>query len=172
MRSSQTDETECYTCNKINIAVGPPVNKENDDKMVDSLMNSAGKKIICGGTTAKIFAKLLNKKIKIIPDKNKIFPPKGEIEGFYLVLEGIITLSKTLEILEQNYKCVKSSNPAQELANEMLNATHIEFFIGNKVNPAYYNPDFPIQKDQKTQIISKIIEKLKTYGKKVEIHCY
>ena len=174
MNPLQADETECCSYNKVSIAIGPPVNKENDKIMVNSLMNSAGKKIICGGTTAKIVAKLLNKPIKVLPDKNKTIPPKGEIDGIHLVFEGLITLSKTLEILEQNcFENLKTSlNPAQELAFELIGATHIEFYIGNKENQAYNNPDFPVQIGQKKILISKIIEKLKICGKKVEVHSY
>jgi serine/threonine protein phosphatase PrpC len=85
----------------LTIAVGPPVDKLNDCEMVNHFLHSPGKKIICGGTTANIVAKTLNTEIKVVLDKSKSnVPPKGEISGIDLVTEGIITLSKTVDILD------------------------------------------------------------------------
>lgn len=86
----------------LTVVVGPPVEKEKDAEMVNLFLHSPGKKIICGGTTANIVAKIMNKDIKVILDNSKSnVPPKAEIEGIDLVTEGIITLSKTVEILDK-----------------------------------------------------------------------
>lgn len=85
----------------LTVAVGPPVEKNKDVEMVSLFLHSPGKKVVCGGTTANIVAKAMNKEIKVVLDKNNSnVPPKGEIEGIDLVTEGIITLSKTVEILD------------------------------------------------------------------------
>ena len=65
-------------------------------------MGSAGKKIVCGGTTAHIVARELNVEYKSsteIIDEN--VPPRGYIEGIDLVTEGVLTLRKACEILRK-----------------------------------------------------------------------
>lgn len=113
----------------LTIAVGPPKDKENDQKLVENFMKTSGRKVICGGTTANIIAKALNKEIKVILNNNKDnVPPKGEIEGVDLVTEGVITLSKVVEVFEnvrnktgrhdnsrlQNIKAIYSSGDATQ----------------------------------------------------------
>ena len=46
----------------IDIFTGPPKDIEDDKYMVEKLLESKGKKVICGGTTANIVARELNKK--------------------------------------------------------------------------------------------------------------
>jgi len=85
----------------LTMIAGPPVDKEKDNEMVNHFLHSPGKKVVCGGTTANIVARSLNKEIRVILDNKKSnIPPKAEIEGIDLVTEGIITLSKTVEILD------------------------------------------------------------------------
>ena len=86
----------------LTIAVGPPVDKNKDEEMVNIFMHSHGRKAVCGGTTANIVSRILNKEIHVIlNDKNKNVPPKAEIEGIDLVTEGVITLSRTVEVLDK-----------------------------------------------------------------------
>ena len=100
------------------LAFGPPVDKEMDHQMVEMFLNSPGKKIICGGTTANIVARSLNKDIKVICDHDDYsIPPKAKIDGIDLVTEGIITLSKTVEIVDKvkPYNIKKENNSMQNL---------------------------------------------------------
>ena len=61
------------------------------------MMGSAGKKIVCGGTTANIVARELNVEYKLIQKLlMKIVPPIGYIEGIDLVTEGVLTLKKIM----------------------------------------------------------------------------
>jgi len=84
------------------IAVGPPMSKKSDKDFCKTFIKAKGRKIICGGTTASIIAKHLKKEVQVLLQKNEMsVPPKAKIQGIELVTEGIITLSKALEILDE-----------------------------------------------------------------------
>jgi hypothetical protein len=86
------------------LITGPPFYKVKDFDFVGRIKNFQGKKIICGGTTAEIIARELNIEVKIQhfrKDANAL-PPAAHMEGFELISEGILTLGKVEDILE-NY---------------------------------------------------------------------
>lgn len=82
----------------LNIAIGPPSKKEQDISMANNFLSLPGRKIICGGTTAKIIAKSLNKKVEVVQNSARgKLPSKLRIDGINLVTEGMLTLSQVLE---------------------------------------------------------------------------
>ena len=79
---------------------GPPINKNKDKEVVYKIMGSAGKKIVCGGTTANIVARELDVEYRSSTEIiDEDVPPIGYIEGIDLVTEGVLTLRKSCEIL-------------------------------------------------------------------------
>ena len=61
-----------------------------------------GRHVVCGGTTAKIAADYLGKKIVDDPyiQNDPDIPAMGKIEGVDLTTEGVLTLSRVLEYAE------------------------------------------------------------------------
>ena len=87
----------------LTMMVGPPVNVRDDETVVKRLLSSRGKKVVCGGTTANIVARITGKKLTVDLDSmNDMIPPTGKIEGIDLVTEGMLTLSYTSELLRSN----------------------------------------------------------------------
>lgn len=86
------------------VMVGPPSNKEDDEKVVKRLLEATGKKICCGGTTSTIVARVTNRELKtdsifnLLPD----VPPKGFIDGIDLVTEGVLTFTKSISVIEKS----------------------------------------------------------------------
>ena len=168
--------------NSLVVAIGPPVEKAKDNELVNTVLKFDGKKIICGGTTANIFAKQMNHEIKVDIEKNEEnIPPKATIKGIDLVTEGVITLAKTKEILEQDI--IKSDNPAlltykepknpsQELVNAFYKADSIKFLVGTAVNSIYTGYDFPLESKLKIKLVLDIAEKLTKLCKEVEIEYF
>jgi len=164
------------------VAIGPPVDKAKDKEVVNKVLRFEGKKVICGGTTANIFAKCMNRELKVDIKKNKEkIPPKATIQGIDLVTEGVITLAKTKEILEQDilksddpalltYK--EPENPSQELVNAFYKADSIKFLVGTAVNSIYTNYDFPLESKLKIKLVLDIAEKLTKLCKEVEIEYF
>lgn len=164
------------------VFTGPPQNPEDDEKVIEHLMKSEGKKIVCGGTAAQITARILGKEIITsteFVDAN--IPPTAKIEGIDLVTEGVLTLAHTRELLLRyidpavQYKELRElerKDGASRLAKALLSATDITFLIGKAINPAHQNPDFPKELSIKLNIVKEIGDILEKMGKNVEMIYY
>lgn len=110
--------------NVLNVAIGPAVNENYDREYVDKFFSLDGEKIICGGSTAKMFAKVLNKEIETEQTQtiNNI-PAKSYMDGVDLVTEGVLTLDKTLKWFdfthefEFQYEYIKSLHDINKIYN-------------------------------------------------------
>ena len=168
------------------VMVGPASSAEMDGEQVRRLMAASGKKIVCGGTTSKIVARELGKKIDVdLKYYDDDVPPTAYIEGVDLVTEGILTLSaaeKLMEACQKEYGSnVKSSDPvnlekkdgATKLVKMLVqDCTDIVFMMGQADNPAHQNIDAPINLSIKVRIIQHMAELLEQMGKKSVIEYY
>jgi hypothetical protein len=164
----------------IDIFTGPPKNIEDDKYMIKKLLESKGKKVICGGTTANIVARELNRKIDIdLESFNKEVPPMGYMKGMDLVTEGLLTLNKTAEIIgeyisQKKNKVITSpiegADGASRLSKMLIEeGTHIHIWVGQAINPAHQNPLFPSDFNLKIKVVKELEKYLKKLGKYVEI---
>jgi len=162
----------------VNLMIGPPEHKEDDNKVLKLFFSRKGKKIICGGTTAKIASRYLNKPIVINNNTcNEEIPSTACIEGVDLVTEGVITLEKVLKIAKQ-YSV--TSNISLDLRNKIDGAsmiakilfeesTDINFFIGNAINPVHDDSNSHISYTIKLGIIRELEKILSNMGKNVKV---
>ena len=103
-------------------------------------------------------------------------PPIATMEGIDLVTEGVVTLGKTLEILER-YEEAKDAailtekrDGAHLLAETLVEkCTSVKFIVGRALNPAHQNPDMPISLSIKLRLVKDISECLKRLGKPTEL---
>ena len=155
------------------LLIGAPLNKEDDGRVVKSLMNSAGKKIVCGGTTGNIVARELQQELDV--DLSTLLddvPPVGIIKGVDLVTEGTVTLLRTLELLKDSSKrdtLRYKKDAASRLAYELSEADSITITLGRAINAAHQNPDLPIDLGLKSQFVEEIAHLLENRDKEVEI---
>ena len=156
------------------VLTGPPVDRTTDKAVVDRFTQSSGFLAVCGGTTAKIVTRYLSGKLlevdlaTIKPD----VPPLARVEGIDLITEGILTLTKTNELLNSgaDKETVKfNTDAASALVRLFLDVDHIHFTVGLSVNPAHQNPDLPRQLDMKLAVVREIAEELRRRGKEVTI---
>ncbi|NMB03563.1 MAG: SpoIIE family protein phosphatase [Tissierellia bacterium] len=164
-----------------NVIIGPPSDPSSDDRLMEDYLSTSGKRVICGGTTAKIAARYLKK--DIVSDCHYLdpeIPPTASIEGIDLVTEGILTVNRCLvyakNYLEDNthyatwaYKKDGASRLSRVLFEE---ATDINFFVGKAVNPAHQNPDLPIDFSIKMRLVEQLSESLGEMGKQITIRYY
>ncbi|WP_273226240.1 PP2C family protein-serine/threonine phosphatase [Geosporobacter ferrireducens] len=167
----------------INLFTGPPLHKENDAAVVQQLVQSPGKKIICGGTAANIVARELNCDMQMdLTTVTAQIPPITHMKGFELVTEGILTLRETLEQLKLFHTHsltreisgrIKEKNGAAMLTQILLyDCTHVNFFVGRAVNPAHQSQDAASAIPMKLRIVGELINMLKKIGKVVYVHYY
>ncbi|MEW6348982.1 MAG: SpoIIE family protein phosphatase [Thermodesulfobacteriota bacterium] len=156
--------------------IGPPVKRDDDAVVATRFMEMPGRKIVSGGTTAGIIAKLVGRDVVVdLSTMTDRIPPTGHLEGMDLVTEGVHTVNRALEILEKVHEVeelVGKRDGASRLAGELLMADSIHIFLGQAINPAHLNPNLPQEMGFKSRSVQAIAAMLRFMGKEVtlEIH--
>ena len=158
------------------VFTGPPVSKEDDERVVQALTSSQGKRVICGGTTANIVSRQLGREIEVdLETGTETVPAMGRIDGIDLVTEGTLTMTKALEI-------IRADEPSDELKLRvdgasclvvlLRQADEVKILLGRTMNPAHQNPNLPRTLGLKTQVVQALAEELRRLGKQVEIEYF
>ena len=119
------------------LITGPPFYKIKDYDFADRIRSFNGKRIICGGTTAEIIGRELGIDVKIehLPKTYEMLPPAASMEGFDMVTEGILTLGKVEEILENyNSEFRLLDSPADNVVKLLLEHDSIDIIVGTRIN--------------------------------------
>lgn len=151
------------------IFTGPPYHQHKDKDYAELFKNFDGKKAICGGTTANLISRELNIPIQMDTtiSVGKL-PACSYMDGVDLVTEGILTLTKTSEYLENGTSDI--DNAAGKLVKFLLDSDEINFMVGAKLNQAHYDPALPIEIEIRKNIIKKMAQVLQDkYFKKVNV---
>ena len=168
---------------RVHLLASPPQDKKDDERMVQEFMKNSDIRIVCGGTSGNMVARVLEKPLKASLDySDPSLPPTAEIEGISLVTEGVLTLSKTLEILRQcvtdtgeveNLDLLDGNNGAAQIAKIILEkCTHLSLYIGQAINPAHQNPDLPFDLSIKARLLEELAELAGKLGRVVERYYY
>ena len=164
----------------VNIFTGPPKDMDDDRKIMKAFMESDGKKVVCGGTTAKIASRFLNKPIHNNTDGSPEVPPTSSIEGLDLVTEGVLTLNKTLQMLKiyasdevdgDFFIALDENNGAARLTKLIIEeCTVLRLFVGTAVNNAQTHvvPEISVRKN----IVEQLKDAAEAIEKSVEIFYY
>ncbi len=177
------DDTSCLIVRvtkrePLNLLIGPPKNRFDNNQMLSLFFAKTGKKIVCGGTTSQLAAKYLKEPIKTSLDySNPFIPPTATIEGVDLVTEGVITINQVLvyakDFLGENllYKEWSTNQDGASKVARLLfeEATDINFYVGMAINPAHQNPDLPINFSIKMQLVDELSACLKQMGKNIKV---
>ncbi len=156
------------------ILTGPPADTSADKEVVARFTQRPGLLAICGGTTAKIVAKNFGGEpldVDLTTMRADV-PPQAQLNGIDLTTEGILTLTKTNELLRggDDKESVKyCTDGASALLRFFLDVDHIHFIVGLSVNPAHQNPDLPRQLGMKLAVVKEIAEEVRKRGKEVTI---
>jgi hypothetical protein len=156
------------------VMTGAPFNRAHDHDLAMMAEHTPGRKVICGGTTANIISRLLNRAIQIDmqqPLHPKV-PPSARMEGFELVTEGTLTLGEVLRLLEEDFAPEDMrSNPAVRLATMLLDSDIVKFAVGTRINEAHQDPNIPVELDLRRNIVKRIARLLENkYMKRILIH--
>lgn len=167
----------------IDLFTGPPLDKTKDSSVIQNFIKKESIKVICGGTAANIASRELHRDLKVDMETNKHdIPPTSTMEGIDLITEGVVTLNEAIKILKEytatfpNYRVLYNNSlngkdGASLLAKLLIeNCTHITLWIGNAINPAHHNPDFPANLSIKLKLVNELCNILSDMGKKVTIN--
>lgn len=160
------------------VMVGPPMDEANDAAVVQKLMQSDGYRVVCGGTTSQIVAKVTGQESRIRLDTiTPDVPPAADMEGVDLVTEGVITIGKTLELADNYWQqgmpesfFQKPVNAAELLAELLcVRATSVHFMMGRAVNRAHKTEHKDISLSIKLRTIRDLTDLLRQMGKQVSM---
>lgn len=167
----------------VNIFTGPPTSYDDDAVLMRDFMTTPGTKIVSGGTSANIAARILNK--KIIASLNYTdpeIPPIATLEGIDLVTEGVFTLNRCADMLEQYNKgdiserffdSLDADNGAAMLAKILVEeCTHLNMFVGQAMNAAHQNVGLPFDLSIRMRLVEKIKTECEKMGKAVNVKYY
>ncbi|WP_321281433.1 SpoIIE family protein phosphatase [Marinifilum fragile] len=158
------DDTSCAVLyyrepRNLMICTGPPYEKSKDVQLVKQMSEFEGTKIVCGGTTAGIVSRELQKPIKVdlnICDSE--LPPVSFIDGVDLVTEGILTLGKVNRILSNyNQNTVLRNGPADRIVKLLLESDKIFIINGTKINVAHQDPKLPVELEIRRTVVKNIV---------------
>jgi serine/threonine protein phosphatase PrpC len=153
------------------VMTGAPFNRAHDVDLARMAEHTAGRRVICGGTTANIVSRLLNREINI-DMRQKLdpkVPPSARMEGFDLVTEGTLTLGEVVRLLEEGFAPEDmKSNAAVRLATMLLDSDIVKFAVGTRINEAHQDPNIPVELDLRRNIVKRMAAVLETrYMKRV-----
>ena len=170
----------------VNLMTGPAQCQEDDEGMVtDFMADENAVKVVCGGTSANIVARVLEKEINVAftGEIDPNIPPTASIEGIDLVTEGVVTMNRVLKLLEQYTRDdeideaffieLDKPNGASMLAKLLIEqCTDLHLFVGKAVNAAYQNTELPFQLGVRQKRVDQIEDVLKRLGKGVSVRYY
>ncbi len=166
---------------QVNLMIGPPMEKDQDEEICRDFFALEGKKIVCGGTTGTMVGRYLNQPVLTTLDYyDKDIPPIAKIKGVDLVTEGVITLARVVALAAQ-YVSTQIADPSwltkqdgASLIAKMLfeEATNVNFYVGRAINPAHQDPNLPISLNLKLRLVEELGKYLEQMGKTVRTRYY
>lgn len=167
----------------VNIFTGPPTSKDLDTVLMRDFMTSPGKKIVSGGTSANIASRILNRKIMAsLNYTDPEIPPVASMEGVDLVTEGVLTLNRCVQMLEQYNKGdmsvvffdkLDADNGAAMLAKLLIeDCTHLNLFVGKAMNAEHQRAGLPFDLSIRMQLVDRIKKACEKMGKTVVVKYY
>lgn len=157
------DDTTCVVVyfrnpRKLLICSGPPFDPANDRQLASRIKDFTGKKVICGATTADIVSREFREPIiDSLFSTDHELPPTSSMNGVDLITEGVLTLSKTLQLLDRySDKTSLGKGPADELAKLIIESDEITFIAGTRINEANQDPRLPVELEMRRTLIKKL----------------
>ena len=165
----------------VRLMIGPPADRKDDGEMMSEYFAGEGRRVVCGGTTASITARYLEREVHTdLTYEDDDIPPTSELEGIDLVTEGVLTMNRVLayaqDYLADNnlyYVWRAKNDGASRLARLLFeDATDISFYVGEAVNSAHQSPALDMTIKNKMRLIMELSECLKEMGKTITIHYF
>lgn len=153
----------------VNIFTGPPSVPTLDAATVRRFMQTDGPKVVCGGSTAELVARVLGESVTVEKNPSSmVAPPRYEITGVDLVTEGAVTLNQVYNVLDEDITEFTEDSGVTELCALLNVADRVNIIAGKAKNKASGDISFRqcgiLTRDH---IVPLIAEKLRAAGKLV-----
>ena len=146
-------------------------------------MHTEGKKVVSGGTSANIAARVLHKDIVTKTDNVETgVPPTAVIEGLDLVTEGVLTLGKTLKLLKRYendefdaefFDELDADNGPSRLAKLIIEeCTELNLFVGTAMNKAHKKSELTFDLSMRMNLVEQLKNTVEKIGKNVTVKYY
>ena len=167
----------------VSIFTGPTAKKADDERIIYDFMHAEGKKVISGGTSANIAARVLGKKIVTeISTAGPDVPPTAVIDGIDLVTEGVLTLGKCLKLLKKYVRGefdaeffdeLDADNGASRLAKLLIEeCTELNLFVGMAVNDAHKETELNFDLSMRQNLVEQLVRTAEEMEKRVTVRYY
>ncbi len=141
------------------LCTGPPFHTERDTEFALLLNRFDGRKIICGATTAMIIARELRREITDEKITDSTLPPSSAMEGIDLVTEGILTLTKVTNLLNNIHRSPTAQlgkGPADRIVRLLLDSDDIHILVGTKINECHHDPTLPVEIEMRRNLVRRL----------------
>ncbi|MDF2888410.1 MAG: protein serine/threonine phosphatase [Lacrimispora sp.] len=170
----------------VHLMTGPPKDPEDDLCMVKDFLtgDDTTKRIVCGGTSANIVSRTMEKKLTVSLDYyDPDLPPVAYIDGIELVTEGVLTLNRVLKLLKRYVKNesvteeffleLDKPNGASMVAKMIIeDCTELKLYVGKAINSAYQNPGLPFDLGIRQNLVEQLKHAVEEMGKTVTVAYY
>ncbi len=79
------------------------------------------------------------------------------MDGVDLITEGILTLTKVLNLLKDfNKNTMLDKGPAGLIVNMILQSDEIDFIVGTRINIAHQDPSLPVDLEIRRTVVKRI----------------
>jgi hypothetical protein len=157
----------------LTLMIGLPKDKSKDREMLAHFLAREGKRAVAGGSTSQMVARELGRELKVnLGSMVDNIPPTGYIEDIDLVVEGTLTIERTLKYLREGRKKVSlmyKPDGGSRLCSALLEADDIHILMGTAVNPAHQSPDLPEALQLKSRMVEELSKILSDRGKHVTV---
>lgn len=169
----------------VHLMTGPASRKEDDENMVAEFMSGGHvKRIVCGGTSATIVSRVLNRRLDVSLDYvDPDIPPIAHMDGIDLVTEGVLTLNRVVQLLKRYVKNeavaegffeeLDQPNGGSMVAKMIIeDCTELHLYVGKAINSAYQNPGLPFDLGIRQNLVEQLKHTVEEMGKPVTVTYY
>lgn len=169
----------------VHLMTGPASDPADDVRMVrDFMSDDTAKKIVSGGTSSTVVARVLNRQLDVsLEYVDPDIPPIAYIEGVDLVTEGVLTLNRVLHLIRRYVKNetinedffleLDKKNGASMIAKMLIeDCTEVHMYVGKAINSAYQNPNLPFDLGIRQNLVDQLKHAIEEMGKKVTVTYY
>jgi len=155
----------------VNVLTGPPADEEDDGAVVRRFMSLEGRKVVCGGTTAKIVARHTHTSVAVRQEASSLIaPPDYVLKDVDLATEGAVTLNQAYNIIDEDPGKYEKATGVSRLCELLREADRVLFLVGRKRNADHDNIAFRQRGIlHRENIVPLLAEKLRRAGKLVTV---